>query len=384
MSQSSFQIFMAQTRSGESRWWSWVIGFWFALVIWFYGQIILGVLMVGVAVVTDPGVMDNLMATEQANTTFDPGQALLSLLLGLSPILPIILWLVRDAFKTIWTQRIAIGISALILAGTSAAFIQGNMNIPEGSADYTSQLIASHPLQYALILATFPVLALALWGTQKFIHRRTFLSLLTAAKRFRWKRMGFAMLVVWVILGVITYLSHVTGINTAEIVFNPSRFWMYLPVTLLFIPLQSATEEIAVRGYLNQGIGHFIKNPWIVFFITSAAFAALHLGNPEIAESTKETSLLIAISGYFFFGFFACVLTYIDGGLESAIGLHAANNMFAACIVGYDNSALPTPTIFKIGLDTQLDSLTVLVAFSLVCLIMYKTRTLFERVERVE
>ncbi|MCF6274329.1 MAG: CPBP family intramembrane metalloprotease, partial [Robiginitomaculum sp.] len=160
-------------------------------------------------------------------------------------------------------------------------------------------------------------------------------------------------------------------------------FWKYLPVTLLFIPLQSATEEIALRGYLNQGLGKYIKNPWIVFVVTSAAFASLHLGNPEVAETVKEHSIWVALSGYFLFGMFACVLTYIDGGLETAIGMHAANNMFAAAVVGYDNSALPTPTIFKVGLNTQLDSIMLVVSLSLVCLIMYATRRPLIRPEPV-
>ena len=103
-------------------------------------------------------------------------------------------------------------------------------------------------------------------------------------------------------------------------------------------------------------------------------FASLHLGNPEVAESTKDTSLIIAMSGYFLFGIFACILTYIDGGLESAIGMHAANNIFAASVVGYDNSALPTPTLFKVPLNSELDTLVVLISLSLICLIMYKTR----------
>jgi len=86
-----------------------------------------------------------------------------------------------------------------------------------------------------------------------------------------------------------------------EFVFDPSRFWGFALVSLFFIPLQSATEEIILRGYLNQGLSRIIRNPWIVFFITSAGFAALHLGNPEIAQSGLEGNKLITLSGYFFF-----------------------------------------------------------------------------------
>ena len=374
MSQKPIQAYFSQTLSGQSQWWRWVIGLWFALVVWFYGQIVLGTAMQIFAMVNDPDMMATAIETTQTATEFNASAALLYALMAIAPIIPIILWALRGNFQNSISKQIAIWLSALIILATSVTFIKANLNAPDGAEDFVTQLIMSHPVNYALILLSFPILAGGLWLTQKFVHRRTFLSLLTAATKFRWGRLGFAMLVMWAALGAGSFILHTTGASHAEFVFNPSRFWMYLPVTLLCIPLQSATEEIALRGYLNQGLGHYIKNPWIVFIITSAAFASLHLGNPEVLESTKDTSLIIAISGYFLFGIFACILTYIDGGLESAIGMHAANNIFAASMVGYDNSALPTPTIFKVPLNTQLDTIIVIISLSLICFIMYKTR----------
>ncbi len=374
MSISPIQSFFSQTQSGDSRWWTWIIGFWFALVIWFFGQIIIGSGMQISAMMLDPVLLEKATAMAENAPAFNPKTAVLYALLTLSSLVPIILWSIRSSFKRPFTKQAAIGVSALIILATSIGFVKANMATPAGAEEFATALIKSSPINYALILVSFPVLAAGIWLVQKFVHQRTFLSVLTAASKFRWGRMGFAMLVMWTIMGIGAYIGHITGVSQAEIVFDPSRFWIYLPVTLLFIPLQSATEEIALRGYLNQGFGHYIKNPWIVFIITSALFASLHLGNPEVAESTKDTSLIIAMSGYFLFGIFACVLTYIDGGLESAIGMHAANNIFAASLVGYDNSALPTPTVFKVPLNSELDTLVVLVSLTLICLIMYKTR----------
>lgn len=374
MTSTPIQSFLSQTQSGDSRWWTWVIGFWFALVIWFYGQVLLGGGMQVFAMLSDPEIMKKAMAMAGDAPAPNTKTASLYALLAISPLLPIILWCVRGSFKSALSKQITTGLSALVIVATTIVFIKSNMNTPEGAEEFVSALIMSHPVNYALILVSFPILAGGIWLTQKFVHKRTFLSVLTSAKKFRWGRMGFAMLVMWAVMAVASYIGHITGVSQAEFVFDPSRFWMYLPVTLLLIPMQSATEEIALRGYLNQGIGHYISNPWIVFIITSALFASLHLGNPEVAESTKDTSLIIAMSGYFLFGIFACILTYIDGGLESAIGMHAANNIFAASMVGYDNSALPTPTLFKVPLNSELDTLVVLISLTLICLIMYKTR----------
>lgn len=242
------------------------------------------------------------------------------------------------------------------------------------SAALLNGWMAKSPVIYALMLMMFPPMAIGLFLGVKFVQKRPVLSLLTANRTFRWKRLLFAALLVWIIGGLTTWVGQITGASPVKFVFDPSRFWAYLPVTLLLIPLQSATEEITLRGFANQGLGQFIKNPWIVFIITSAAFASLHLGNPEVAETVKEHSLFTAMAGYFMFGMFASLMTYIDGGLEAAIGMHAANNVFAASVVGYDSSALPVPTIFNIGLNTGLDNLTVLISLSLVCLILYQTR----------
>jgi len=59
-------------------------------------------------------------------------------------------------------------------------------------------------------------------------------------------------------------------------------------------------------------------------------------------------------------------------GLESAIGVHAANNLYASILLGYDNSALPTPTVFKTGLNANTDFIFTLLTLSLVCLILWK------------
>ncbi|MEE9271901.1 MAG: type II CAAX endopeptidase family protein [Robiginitomaculum sp.] len=374
---SALTTYFEQTNTGNSRWWTWLCGFWFAVTFFIYAQIII-MLVMGIAItLTGQSDLLNTVFTSQDQQSINSSL----LLIGLLPLFPILFWMLRGEFKSPAVKKILIGISALIMIVTTAIFIYTMSKQTGNNAELTSALIAAGPMFYGFILATFPPLIIGFWLVQKFIHSRTFLSLLTAAKKFRWKRLFFTMGVFWIISGILAYLGHVTGLSPTEYVFNPNKFWGYAFVTLLFIPLQSATEEIALRGYLNQGLGHFIKYPLIVFFITSAAFAALHLSNPEVTEGGKDTHVLIAISGYFIFGMFACLLTWLDGGLESAIGMHAANNMFAATIVGYENSALPTPTVFRTGQNASYDSLFVLVMLALLFAVLYFTRQPIEQAD---
>ena len=117
-----------------------------------------------------------------------------------------------------------------------------------------------------------------------------------------------------------------------------------LGMTLVFIPFQAAAEEIAVRGYLNQALIKYLKYPWVVFFITSLFFGWLHASNPE-AEGQMLT-YMVSICG---FGLLMCVLLYFEGGLESAIGVHIANNIFAFSIIGYEDPDMPELAIWSTG-----------------------------------
>jgi len=372
--QTPIQAFFHQEH-GNTSWWTWLAVFWFAVMLWFYGQLIFGIPLAIVGMIVDPGSLDAMMDAQNNGDAAQGSGYLLGLgTVIVSSIIALLVYMLRDKSSEASSKK-SIQIATVFGALSFLALIYF---IKTGSSSDDAAMlngwISKSALVYMFMLLMFPPMAIGLWLGVKHVQKRSLLSLHTAHFKFRWGRMVFAMLVFWAIAAIASYGAHAAGLSEAKFVFDPSRFWKYLPITLLFIPLQSATEEIALRGYLNQGLGKYIKNPWIVFTITSAAFASLHLSNPEVAETVKDHSVWVALSGYFFFGMFACVLTYIDGGLESAIGMHAANNMFAAAIVGYDNSALPVPTVFKVGLDTQLDSITLIVILTLICLIMYLTR----------
>ncbi len=368
---SAYSAFLNQAQQGHTRWWTWLGVFWFGLMCWVVGQIALGlpINVIGTRIEGVDMPVPDLSDKAQLIKAFQLLGALSILFLG--AVTAIIFFFVGKASKS----KALLGVSGGGALISFLAFI-GMMILgqdPE-QAKLMNIWIAHSPAIYALMLLSFPPLAIGILLGVKFIQDRPARSVLTAHKHFRWGRMLFTMLLIWLITALASGIGHITGLSEMKFVFDPERFFKYLPITLLLIPLQSATEEIALRGLANQGLGQYIKHPLIVFLITSAAFAALHLANPEVAETTKEHSIVIAMSGYFLFGMFASLMTYIDVGLESAIGMHAANNLFAAVLVGYDNSALPTPTLFNIGLNTKLDTLNILVGLSLACFILYKTR----------
>ena len=44
-----------------------------------------------------------------------------------------------------------------------------------------------------------------------------------------------------------------------------------------------------------------------------------------------------------------CVLLYFEGGIESAIGAHVANNIFVFGLLGYEDPSLPNTALFTLG-----------------------------------
>jgi membrane protease YdiL (CAAX protease family) len=124
--------------------------------------------------------------------------------------------------------------------------------------------------------------------------------------------------------------------------FDPARFVPLLVVCLLMVPLQSAGEELLFRGYLMQGLGLAIRRGWGVLAVTSLSFAAVHLGNPELARFGPAFVLY-----YAGIGVALGLATLLDDGLEVAIGAHVANNLWGALVVSFPGSVLDTPALLR-------------------------------------
>ena len=303
--------YLEQGQNGNSRWWSWLITFVITVAIWIIAQTILLGVVIGINSVINPELSQELMTLVQTNPSDSEEQTQLMM-----------------------------------------------------------QMVAANPFTFALFLLSFPAALAGLYIGQKFIHKRTLTSLHTAAQRFNYARAFQAFFVMWAILAIATVIAKLFG-APINYVFDSKRFWGFFIVSLIFIPMQSATEEIVFRGYFNQALGHWISNKWIVFTLTSLVFMALHLSNPEALKGAREGVLPIVMSGYFFFGFAACLLVMIDDGLESAIGLHAANNTFAAIFVNYEGSVLPTPSIWQTVPNPTLDTIATIIVLGIAVTILY-------------
>jgi membrane protease YdiL (CAAX protease family) len=131
--------------------------------------------------------------------------------------------------------------------------------------------------------------------------------------------------------------------NNFQIQFNPASFFVLVAISLLLIPFQTTYEELFFRGYLAQGVAAWTRNRWMVLIIPSFIFGLLHVFNPEV----KEFGFWLTMPQYWLFGLFFGLVSILDDGIELAMGVHAANNIFASVMVTHSSSVLQTDALFS-------------------------------------
>jgi membrane protease YdiL (CAAX protease family) len=228
--------------------------------------------------------------------------------------------------------------SAAMNQGISMTEIAENPNIlfdPEKIGINKSLLLA-------LLMGMFVFSLLFLWLALKFIQKKPLSSIITGFEKIRWKRYFFSFGIWSSLLIILTIITYLTSPEEIEVRFDASNFSVLLVVAVIFIPIQTATEELIFRGYLMQGFGLAFKNGIAPLIITSVLFGLMHASNPE----AKAHGLLIMMPYYIFFGAFLGILTLLDEGAELAMGIHCANNLLSSLLVCSKNSVLQTDAIF--------------------------------------
>ena len=200
---------------------------------------------------------------------------------------------------------------------------------------------------FILLLLTFLPVFFSVLLIYRFWHDLPIKSLMTSASHFRWgyfSRTMFIIFAFYTLLSFGEFLLFPKEYEGLQVQTDMSAYFKLLLITLIFVPFQAASEELLCRGYLNQALIKYLRSPWLVFLITSGGFALLHIGN---SESVGQMGPYLA--SIFLFGMAMCVLLYFEGGIESAIGAHIANNIFVFAILGYEDPLLPNTALYTLG-----------------------------------
>jgi membrane protease YdiL (CAAX protease family) len=218
-------------------------------------------------------------------------------------------------------------------------------------------------LLLALMMSMFACTLLFFYLTVTFFQKKTLSSITTGFEKIRWNRYFFSFSIWGTLIIILTVGSYFLSPETLELKFDFTKFSLLLIVSIIFIPIQTATEELLFRGYLMQGFGIAFKNGILPLIITSIMFGLMHGTNPEV----KTHGLLVMMPYYILFGAFLGVLTLLDEGSELAMGIHCANNLISALLISSKNSVLQTDAIFFTSVENPLIEFLSWIIMALIC-----------------
>lgn len=191
------------------------------------------------------------------------------------------------------------------------------------------------------MILTFIFGLISLFIGVKYIHQRSFTSLVTSRKSIDWKRFWFGFITWGIIASIVIFIGIKLSPENYVWNFKPIPFYTLLAVSFLFLPFQTSLEELLFRGYFMQGLGILAKNRWLPLMLTSVIFGLLHSANPEV-EKLGYISMVFYIGTGLFYG----VITLMDEGTELSLGLHAINNIVAAFFVTTNWTVFRTDALY--------------------------------------
>lgn len=217
-------------------------------------------------------------------------------------------------------------------------------------------------LNSTLVLSMLPFLfaALVLLGGLMLVHQRRPRSLTHPAGPFRWSSV-FVSAGVWLLLAAVSdVIMYLIDPGRYSWSFNPAQFFPFLALALVLVPIQTTAEELFFRGYLTQGVGLLARGSTLLaLIIPSFLFGMLHFWNPEV----QQYGAVWLMPQYIGMGLLLGYITLRSKGMELAIGLHAANNLYSAVFVTFRESAIPSPALFTMNIYDPKLSLLMLAIF---------------------
>ena len=228
---------------------------------------------------------------------------------------------------------IAAGLAALIagaLVSVAFGLLAGGADQAEGLLKMINTAVTGGPqptgltqilFTIALLAATNGGVVAAFVGVAAVLHHRRLRSYFTAAPRFRWRLMLLGVGLFVVAIGPLLALSAVFDAkHPAAPILTVSQTLggraLYAVVATLLLLAAAAAEELLFRGWMVKVLGAFTREPLLLIMLSGLLFSLIHL------DPNLDAFLVRMVMG---FGLAWMALRL--GGVEFAIGAHAANNI---------------------------------------------------------
>ncbi|MDD3984958.1 MAG: type II CAAX endopeptidase family protein [Methanobacterium sp.] len=182
------------------------------------------------------------------------------------------------------------------------------------------------------------------------IHKRSPMSILTSHKSIQWKNMFKGAYIWFFLLCFFTVVDFIMHPKSYTFTFSPNTFGWLVLAAVLGLPLLALLEEVIFRGYLLQAIGVLTRRPIVPLIITSVIFGSMHYLN-GINQTVGIFNVIVCA----LFGLMLGVIVIGEGGLETAIGVHLTQNLFASVICSNPTDIFGAiPSIVNVSKDNNL------------------------------
>ena len=224
----------------------------------------------------------------------------------------------------VWRLLLGLGLMLVIYISWMGA-MAGIIGLLMGASRLEEALGAvgtgSTPSSLILLLLTFVGMALGTFAATRWLHKRPVATLFGPRKIvLRDFAVGFGIFAVVALPGILWFLA---TLDLTRGVAWPVWF-MFLPLALVGLLIQTGAEELVFRGYMQQQLAARFASRWVWMVLPSVIFGLVHYAPEEMGASVW---MIVFVTG--FFGLLMADLTARSGSIGMAWGLHFANNMFA-------------------------------------------------------
>ena len=208
----------------------------------------------------------------------------------------------------------------IIVVATIAIYFGGNA-YSAGNGDRMFLEISQMTTTFATSVALLGIIVALppLWLVLRIVHKRPLAGLLGPTHKVDWRLWRIAAMVVLVLFVIDTVSSFVY--YEVERQFSLLQWLGLLAPGLALIFLQTTTEELVFRGYLQQQLAARFSNPVVWWFLPSILFGLGHYDPDTYGQNTWVIIGVITVVGLIL-----ADVTARFGSLAPAMGLHFANN----------------------------------------------------------
>ncbi|WP_417722430.1 CPBP family intramembrane glutamic endopeptidase [Salipiger sp.] len=237
-----------------------------------------------------------------------------------------------DAARRTELWRLALGILVVAtitygLGQSLVALVALGMG-DEAFLGFARDLMAGQtPASMCVLLLSVGALSVGTVVTAQFVHGRTARGLFGPSRPFL-HQFFRVLLFVGVLQTVLIALPFAPAGTELEPGMPLGRWLVLLPLTLSALLIQTGSEELFFRGYLQSQLAARLPYPLVWLTLPSALFALGHF-----APSVYGGNAVYVTLWAFAFGVAAADLTARAGTLAPAIALHLVNNLVPVALV---------------------------------------------------